>query len=300
MSGSVLLRAGPVIYRVPSGDGAIASLALGNAPEVARALAAGDDPVVSEPFLRWARAAPSPLRTADPGLHAILERGGVPVATAPWEELRRALERLPDPPLRPRREFALGLGRARLEQALRAPGETLVALAREEERVERALGREDGVLDQWLVGRTGALADYRRELEGARTRLAGHLEALTARVEVVARSVVPNLAAVVGPRVAARLVAAAGSRALLARLPASRIQLLGARRRPGDGHGPRFGLLFRGARMDDVPLERQGRYARSLAALAAIAVRIDEHTQRDATAELLARRDRRIAQLRRG
>jgi RNA processing factor Prp31 len=51
--------------------------------------------------------------------------------------------------------------------------------------------------------------------------------------------------------------------------------------------------------MEDVPLDRRAAYARSLAALAAIAARADLFTRRSIAPELIARRNRRIEQLRR-
>jgi RNA processing factor Prp31 len=51
--------------------------------------------------------------------------------------------------------------------------------------------------------------------------------------------------------------------------------------------------------MAEVPAELQGRYARSLAALAVIAARADALTHRDLGALLVARRDRRIERLQR-
>jgi RNA processing factor Prp31 len=52
-------------------------------------------------------------------------------------------------------------------------------------------------------------------------------------------------------------------------------------------------------RMSDVPDDRRGAYARSLAALAVIAARADAYTHADLTPSLLARRDRRVETLRR-
>jgi RNA processing factor Prp31 len=85
-------------------------------------------------------------------------------------------------------------------------------------------------------------------------------------------------------------------------MDASRLQLLGARRRPAAGpgaRGPRFGWLFRAERMDEVPPARRGAYARTLAGLAAAAARADATTRRDLSAALVARRDRRVSALRR-
>ncbi len=161
-------------------------------------------------------------------------------------------------------------------------------MGREARAAESFIPVPDSPLDRHLVawGRArGALGDLE--------------EALRETLESEAHRLVPNLSAVVGPRTAARLVALAGGVGALARMPSARIQLLGSRRRPSPERGPRFGILYRADRLADVPIGRRGAYARSLAALAAIAVRADASTHRDISAGLVARRDRRVEALRR-
>ena len=136
-------------------------------------------------------------------------------------------------------------------------------------------------------------------MEAARAALARHHAGLVDLLERTARDVAPNLAEVVGERIAARLIAAAGSVTALSRMNASRIQLLGSRRRPSPERGPRYGILYRGVRMNDLPIACRGAYARSLASLAAVAVRADATTHAPIAAKLVARRDRRVEDLRR-
>ena len=215
------------------------------------------------------------------------------------EELRRGRAALPLPDPALERRFFLALAHFRLERALRAPEEVLITLAREEERVERSVGREARAADSFVSVPDSPLDRHLAAWGKARGALGELEEVLRRTLESEAKIRVPNLASVVGPRVAARLVAAAGGISELARMPAPRIQLLGSRRRPSPERGPRFGVLYRADRMADVPIGRRGAYARSLAALAAIAIRADAHTQRDLAAGLVARRDRRVEQLRR-
>lgn len=298
MTTAVLLRGGPTLFRVTLPDGPVASITLGDATEgVEEAVAAGLAPPTADRVIRWVRAGSAGATTPDSALRHLLAASGTELAATPTLDLRRALALLPAVPILEERAWSLAFGHARLAAALASDEETLVALAREEERVERSVGRESGALEQLLAGPTGPLAEYRRDLATKTARLETDLAALRARLETIALRVVPNLSAVVGPRIAARLVAAAGGRSSLARLSSSRLQLLGARRRPKGGHGPRYGLLYRAARMPDVPADRQGRYARSLAALAVIGVRADEFTHRDISETLVARRDRRVASL---
>ena len=242
-----------------------------------------------------ARLTASPPRLA----LAISEGIGRPVERPTLEELRRGRAALPESDPANERRFFLALGHLRLERALRAPEEVLITLAREEERVERSVGREARAADSFVSVPDSPLDRHLVAWDRARSALGELEEALRRTLESEAKLQVPNLSAVVGPRVAARLVAAAGGVTALARMPAPRIQLLGSRRRPSPERGPRFGILYRADRLADVPLGRRGAFARSLAALAAIAVRADAYTHRNISAELVARRDRRIESLRR-
>ena len=221
------------------------------------------------------------------------------VGSPTTEELRRVRPGLPrlDPTVE--RRFFLALGHLRLERALRAPEEVLITLAREEERVERAVGREARAAESFVPVPESPLDHHVEAWGRARGALTDLEEGLRRTLESEARLLVPNLSAVVGARTAARLVAAAGGVRALARMPSARIQLLGSRRRPSPDRGPRFGVLYRADRLSEVPIGRRGAYARTLAALAAIAVRADATTRHDISAALVARRDRRVEALRR-
>jgi nucleolar protein 56 len=99
-------------------------------------------------------------------------------------------------------------------------------------------------------------------------------------IESAARRRLPNLASVVGPSLAARLVAQAGGLDRLARLPASTIQVLGAETAFFDHlrrgtRPPRHGLLFLHPSIQGASRQQRGRLARALAGKAAIAARID-------------------------
>lgn len=237
----------------------------------------------------------SPPRLA----RALEDRLHRPVGLATTEELRRARGTIPrlDPFVEQR--FFLTLGQLRLERALRAPEEVLITLAREEERVERAVGREARAAESFVPVPDSPLDRHVDAWGRARSALGELEDTLRRSVEAEAKLLVPNLSALVGARAAARLVAAAGGVRALARMPSSRIQLLGSRRRPSPERGPRFGVLYRADRLAEVPIGRRGAYARSLAALAAIAVRADATTHHDISATLVQRRDRRVDSLRR-
>jgi nucleolar protein 56 len=99
-------------------------------------------------------------------------------------------------------------------------------------------------------------------------------------VEAATRAAAPNLATLLGPMIAARLLESAGSLAKLSRMPASTVQLLGAEKalfrhlREGS-RPPKHGVLFLHASIHGSPAWARGKLARSLAAKAAIAARAD-------------------------
>lgn len=100
-------------------------------------------------------------------------------------------------------------------------------------------------------------------------------------VETVMQHEYPNLAAVAGSFVGAKLIAAAGSIDRLARLPATTVQLLGAeqalfrhlknRRSPP----PKHGILFNHALVQKVHPKQKGKMARQVANAIFIAVKVD-------------------------
>ncbi len=301
---AVVLADGPRLTWVeldPAGH--VGEVPLGPAPTAAAhrylALAAGELPSGILSALRGLPATTS-LAASDPRWVEALARGtGREVRLASLTELRTAragLERRAGPE---DRAFLLGVAQRALDRALASPEEVLISLAREEERLERALGREERAADSFVAVAGTLLEEYGPAWAGARAALSRHHASLLSLLGRAAQQVVPNLSAVVGERVAGRLVAAAGSIGALGRMSGSRIQLLGSRRRPSPERGPRYGVLYRAARMNDLPIGRRGAYARSLAAIAAIAARADATTHAAISDRLVARRDRRVEALRR-
>ncbi|RNJ77989.1 MAG: ribonucleotide-diphosphate reductase subunit beta, partial [Nitrosopumilus sp. H8] len=90
----------------------------------------------------------------------------------------------------------------------------------------------------------------------------------------------PNLVAILGPSVAARMLGRAGSLAKLASFPASTIQVIGAERAlfravKTGSDPPKHGLLFQHAMVHSAPRWQRGKIARAIAAKAAVAARVD-------------------------
>jgi len=93
-------------------------------------------------------------------------------------------------------------------------------------------------------------------------------------------NVAPNLAALIGDTVAARLISHAGSLTNLAKCPASTVQILGAekalfRALKTRGNTPKYGLIFHSSFISRANAKNKGRISRYLANKCSIASRID-------------------------
>ncbi|XP_008318633.1 nucleolar protein 56 [Cynoglossus semilaevis] len=114
--------------------------------------------------------------------------------------------------------------------------------------------------------RVVSLASYRLELQ----------EYLRSKMSQVA----PNLAALIGEVVGARLISHAGSLTNLAKYPASTVQILGAekalfRALKTRGNTPKYGLIFHSTFIGRAGAKNKGRISRYLANKCTIASRID-------------------------
>jgi len=117
-----------------------------------------------------------------------------------------------------------------------------------------------------FANRVVALAEYRKELS----------KYLTDKMSNVA----PNLAALIGEVVGARLISHAGSLTNLAKYPASTVQILGAekalfRALKKKGNTPKYGLIFHSSFIGRAGAKNKGRISRFLANKCTIASRID-------------------------
>ena len=127
----------------------------------------------------------------------------------------------------------------------------------------------------------------REKSRGALSRVAAEIEQLsetrtTLAKEVSARAneVMPNTSALIGGLVAARLMAQAGGLLPFSRLPASTIQVLGARTAlfahlKTHTPSPKHGIIFQHRRVHNAPRDIRGKVARVLAGKLAIAARLD-------------------------
>lgn len=110
------------------------------------------------------------------------------------------------------------------------------------------------------------LAEYRKSLSAY----------LTDKMNIVA----PNLSALIGDTVGARLISKAGSLTNLAKAPASTVQILGAekalfRALKTKGNTPKYGLIYHSTFIGRAEAKNKGRISRYLANKCSIATRID-------------------------
>ena len=103
---------------------------------------------------------------------------------------------------------------------------------------------------------------------------------LTNRVKEIMQEIAPNLSAVAGELIGARLISAARSLENLAKMPSSKIQILGAykaifRHLTKGTKPPKYGILYRSPLINRAPKKVRGKIARILASKIALAARID-------------------------
>ncbi|KAJ5722511.1 hypothetical protein N7488_000546 [Penicillium malachiteum] len=135
---------------------------------------------------------------------------------------------------------------------------------------DRSMGTEISEHDleniQALADQVVSLYDYRAQLSSY----------LTSRMNAIA----PNLTALVGELVGARLIAHAGSLTSLSKSPASTLQILGAekalfRALKTKHDTPKYGLIYHASLIGQATGRNKGKMARILAAKASLGIRVD-------------------------
>ncbi|KAH7888094.1 Nop domain-containing protein [Phlebopus sp. FC_14] len=128
-----------------------------------------------------------------------------------------------------------------------------------------------------------ALCDQVISISAYRAQLA---EYLRNRMSAIA----PNLTALVGDLVGARLISHAGSLLNLAKHPASTVQILGAekalfRALKTKHDTPKYGLIYHASLIGQAPPKLKGKMARMVATKAALSIRVDALTDADGKSE---------------
>ena len=126
--------------------------------------------------------------------------------------------------------------------------------------------------EQRLVGLAQRVADLDDEAA-----------ALRAAIEQSAPQVAPNLSALAGPVLTARLISLAGGLEDLAKSPSSTVQVLGAEdalfaHLRGQGPSPKHGVIFTHDAVRGMPRENRGSAARALAGKLTLAARVDHYS----------------------
>jgi len=126
---------------------------------------------------------------------------------------------------------------------------------------------------------------------------------LTEKIDEVMGEIAPNIKALAGPTLGARLIALSGGLEELAKLPASTIQVLGAEKalfralRTG-AKPPKHGVIFQHYLIRQAPKWQRGKIARALAGKLAIAARIDVFTGVDQGEKLKSELEKRVEEIR--
>jgi nucleolar protein 56 len=113
--------------------------------------------------------------------------------------------------------------------------------------------------------------------------LADEADALRQYVEGATPSVAPNLAALAGPVLAARLIALAGGLESLAKQPSGTVQVLGAEEAlfahlQGGAPSPKHGIIYTHEAVHNTRPDDRGSASRALAGKLSIAARIDHYS----------------------
>jgi nucleolar protein 56 len=185
----------------------------------------------------------------------------------------------------------LSSGDADIVQSIRALDTVIDAYNEMTERIVEWYGihhpeaklRPQEIIERVVMSKTTgdpeALQSYARCARG----LQDERKRLETYIAVCMEDVAPNLSEVLGPLLGARLIARAGGLEKLAKLPASSIQVMGAREalfkhlREGTS-SPKHGFIFRHPLISGAPKPLRGRIARMLAGKAAIAARVDYYS----------------------
>jgi len=160
------------------------------------------------------------------------------------------------------------------------------------EVAELSMGAElgEGDVDQIQVVCKNTLNLY-----DARQKLEGYLDSVMC-------DVAPNIRALAGSLLGARLMALAGGLNNMAKMPASTIQVLGAekalfRALKTGTRSPKHGIIFQHSLIHEAKRWQRGKVARALAGKLAIAARIDAFSGKYAGDKLQVSLEKRIAEI---
>lgn len=212
------------------------------------------------------------------------------------------------------REIALGLVRRQLAQLATTEQDLLQAVEAIDDMTE-AINLLDERLYEWhrlhhqrivhgkdlaeLLCEDRIMGPFARSI----LRLMESRKSMEEEVSFRAEELAPNLSALAGPILAARLISRAGGLSRLAKMPSSRVQVMGAEKslfKHLDGHAPspKHGIIFRHPAVMGAPRKLRGKVARALAGKLALAARLDYYGA-SPSPDLAASLERRLNDIKR-
>jgi len=180
------------------------------------------------------------------------------------------------------RKIALAVAERLVEQELKREDRYVVALVKALEEVEEAINMlKEKVEDIRTVKDSEIVADFEDKIE----ELKNLKKKIEREIEEIMTKIAPNLTEIAGAKITAKLLERAGSMERLVKLPASKIQVIGAEKslykafaRMKKGKKakiPKHGIIFLHPFIRTLPKSKRGKMARFLAAKIAIAAKID-------------------------
>lgn len=180
------------------------------------------------------------------------------------------------------RKIAIKIAEERVEKELKREDRYVVALVKALDEIEESmnlLGEKleeiKGIVENEL---TEAFDDRIRYLDELRNIIEGEIERVMAKIA-------PNMTELLGAKIAAKLLERAGSFERLVKLPASKIQIMGAEKslykalsrikKGQKAKVPKHGIIFVHPYIRQLSKSKRGKMARFLAAKIAIAAKID-------------------------
>ena len=179
-----------------------------------------------------------------------------------------------------------------------------LTLALGEKDAEKVLNAANATMGADLGGEDlSSIKEYAKSIQNLITeekRVEKYLEGLM-------REVAPNITAVAGAKLGAKLISHAGSLEKLALLPSSTVQIMGAEKalfkHIKEGKlPPKHGLIFQHNLIAGAKLNQRGKLARLVSAKISIAAREDYFSggKKDSTVSLLADLQKRVDEIRKG
>ncbi len=213
------------------------------------------------------------------------------------------------------RTVAIQLGKAQLATAFARPDARIIQLIDGVDDIDEAINLLSERLLAWEIVETEInensmqeLASepatrplLKQELEVSIERLGNLRERLAGVIQLEMREIAPNLSMLAGELLGARLIARAGGLESLARMPASKIQVIGASKAlfkhlKFGAKPPKHGIIFQHPLVRGSAADNRGKIARTIAAKLAIAARLDYYSKK-AYPELFAQLQKRTEKL---